>query len=94
MGEASESHQGRPVETIGFQTLITQRGLQPREGQQRIQSYTADWGRWGHPSDIWGLIVHWHHSLIPVTTVIACVATIVAELHFSEVQGRQKSKSS
>lgn len=90
----SASHQGRPVETIRFQTLITQRGPQPREGQQRIQSYTAGWGRRGHPSDIWGLIVHWHHSLILVTTVIVCVTTIVSELHFSEVQGRHKSKSS
>ena len=41
----SESLQGRPVETIRFQTLGRQRGHQPREQQQFIPGYTASSGR-------------------------------------------------
>ena len=47
---------GKPVMTLGFQTLIIQRRLQSREGQRLIQSYTAGGGRAGTTSsDIWGL---------------------------------------
>lgn len=37
----SEFHQGRPVETIGFQNLIIERGHKPRDGQWLIQNYIA-----------------------------------------------------